>query len=69
MTQLSDRNVPYRRWEQFSMYGNKDGTFHVLVVSGDGGYIFADRFNSAEEAEWAAALFNPAIGAQSKSEP
>jgi hypothetical protein len=39
------------------------------VVSGDGGYIFADRFNSAEEAEWAAALFNPAIGAQSKSEP
>jgi hypothetical protein len=21
-----------------------DGTFHVNVVSGDGGYIFADRF-------------------------
>jgi hypothetical protein len=35
----------------------------VLVVSGDGGYIFADRFADQEEAEWAAALFNAAIGA------
>lgn len=41
--------------------GNGDGTFHVFVVAG-GGYVFADRFNSDAEAEWAAALFNAAIG-------
>jgi hypothetical protein len=34
----------------------------VNVISGDGGYIFADRFNSELDAQWAAALFNAANG-------
>ena len=61
---LGDREVPYYRWERFSVHGSGDGTFQITVVSGGGGYMFADRFNSEEEAEWAAALFNAAIGAK-----
>ena len=57
-----DRGVPHGRWETFTVHGNDDGTFKITVVSGDGGYIFADRFNSVEEAEWACGLFNAAIG-------
>jgi hypothetical protein len=45
-------------WENFDVFNNPDGTFHVNVISGDGGYIFADRFNSELDAQWAAALFN-----------
>ena len=50
------------RWVSFHASENSDGTYHVLVIAADGGYIFADRFNSEEEAKWACALFNAAIG-------
>jgi hypothetical protein len=54
--------APNSRWKSFEVSNNPDGTFSVNVVSGDGGYIFADRFNSEVAAKWAAALFNAAIG-------
>lgn len=53
---------PSPRYEGFYVYGNPNSTFHILVVAGDGGYIFADNIQSREEAEWAAALLNAAIG-------
>ena len=55
-------DIPIRAYERFSVYSNPDGTFHIIVVSGDGGYIFADKFNSIEEAKWTCGLLNAAIG-------
>jgi hypothetical protein len=60
--------APNPRWESFDVFNNPDGTFRVNVVSGDGGYIFADRFNSEVDAKWAAALFNAAIGRHSRGD-
>ena len=59
---MAQQIAPNLRWESFDVFKNPDGTFHVNVVSGDGGYIFADRFNSEVDAKWAAALFNAANG-------
>jgi hypothetical protein len=62
-----DNPLPYRpspRFERFDVFGNHDGTFHINVVAGDGGYAFADGFNSNEDAEWTAGLLNAAIGAR-----
>lgn len=56
---------PSPRYEGFYVYGNQDSSFHILVVAGDGGYIFADNIQSREEAEWAASLLNAAIGVNS----
>lgn len=58
------KEMPSDRWEGFSAYANGDGTFHVLVVSGDGGYIFADRFNDKAAAEWTAEVLNAALKAR-----
>jgi len=52
----------HRRWEMFAVDRNDDGTFQIIATSGDAEYVFADRFNSVEEAEWACGLFNAAIG-------
>jgi hypothetical protein len=57
-----------KRWtptktNSFLVYSNGNGTFHILAVDENGGYIFADGFNSRDEADWAAGLFNAAIGA------
>jgi hypothetical protein len=54
---------PYSRWESFHTYNNRDGTFHILVIEGGGGRHFCDQLENREEAEWAAALLNAAIGA------
>jgi hypothetical protein len=50
-----------KRYEGFSVYENPDDTYHILVVAGGGGYIFADRFNSRVDAEWCAWILNLAI--------
>jgi len=60
--------APYRRfpsagWERFCVYNNPNGSAHILVVAGGGGYIFADGLEDLEAAGWACALFNAAIGA------
>jgi hypothetical protein len=57
-----DGRVPYDHWDAFNVHGNDDGTFQITAVAGDGRYVFADRFTSVEEAEWACGLFNAAIG-------
>ena len=54
--------APSSRYESFTVYNNPDGTFHIVVVAGDGGYIFADGFISNEAAQWTAGLLNAAIG-------
>ena len=54
--------APSPGWERFDVFNNPDGTFLINVVAGGGGYVFANGFNSEEEAEWACALFNAAIG-------
>ncbi len=51
-----DANVPCSRWRRFTVYEHR-----VDLTCDDGGYAFA-TFNSEEEAEWAATLFNAAIG-------
>jgi hypothetical protein len=61
-TTIPTRRMPVASWERFDAFRNHDGTFHLNVVSGGGGYIFATGFNSLEEANWACALFNAAIG-------
>lgn len=53
---------PSPRYESFLVHENSNGTFHILVVAGDGGYIFADNINGKGEADWMAALLNAAIG-------
>jgi hypothetical protein len=53
---------PSLRFEGFYVYNNPDGTFHILVVAGNGGYIFADNLQDKDDAEWTAALLNAAIG-------
>ena len=56
--------MPHYRWEGFHAYGNGDGTFHILVVEGDGGRIVADGISDRAEAEWMAdANSRPAAGA------
>ena len=57
-----DRRVPYYRWEQFCAYENGDGTAHVLVIDDSGGRLFADGFDSIEEAQWTCGLLNAASG-------
>lgn len=59
---------PSPRYEGFHVYSNKDGTFHILVIAGDGGYVFADNINDKNEAEWAAGLLNAAIGVAAPQE-
>lgn len=62
---MTDEPTPWKpssRYERFDVYGNRDGTFYINVVAGEGDYAFADRFNSEEEAEWTAGLLNAAIG-------
>lgn len=54
---------PSLKYESFTVYENPNGTFHILVVAGNGGYIFADNINDKGEADWVAALLNAAIGA------
>jgi hypothetical protein len=62
----SQRRMPYDRWELFCVYGNADDrTFHIMVVDDNGGYIFADGFQSLEAAEWTCDLLNKAIGQRS----
>ena len=48
-------------WEGFHVYGNPDGSFHILVVDGNGGYIFVECIQSREEADWVAAALNTAL--------
>ena len=55
---------PSPRYEGFYVYNNPDNTFHILVVAGDGGYVFADKLHDRHEAEWTAALLNAAIGTE-----
>ena len=59
---------PSPRYEGFHVYNNKDGTFHILVVAGDGGYVLADKIQDKNEAEWIAALLNAAIGVRAARE-
>jgi hypothetical protein len=39
------------RSERFNVYRNNDGPFHVAVVNGNGGDVFADRFASEDAAQ------------------
>ena len=64
-----DRRVPYYRWEQFCAYENGDGTAHVLVFDDSGGRLFADGFDSIEEAQWTCGLLNAAIGNKPQPPP
>ena len=47
------------RIEQFLPYANPDGTWHVLAVDANGGFIFADALQ-AEHAIWTSELLNAA---------
>ena len=59
---------PNRRYESFAVYENLDGhSFHIIAVSGGGGFIFADGFKSREDAEWTAGLLNAAIGVNTRT--
>jgi hypothetical protein len=61
---------PRRRYESFAVYENLDGhSFHIIAVSGGGGHIFADGFNSRQDAEWTAALLNAAVGVNLSKQP
>jgi hypothetical protein len=51
----------------FAVHRNPDNTYHVLCADENGGFIFADKFNSQEEAEWTCGLFNAAIGADTNT--
>lgn len=42
---------------RFHPISNDDGTFHVLLIDDNGGYIFADKM-SQEDAEFAAITLN-----------
>ena len=64
-----DPRVPYYRWEQFCAYENGDGTAHVLVIDDSGGRLFADGFDSIEEAQWTCGLLNAAIGNKPQPPP
>ena len=56
-------------WEGFYVYENPGGaSFHILVVDGNGGYIFVEYIQSREEADWVAAALNTAL-AQKKPLP
>lgn len=51
----------YHRWESFTPYRNSDGTWHILCVSGDGGFIIADKIEGDDEAEWIARALTAAM--------
>ena len=46
--------MPHCRWTGFYVYGNGDGTHHILVTDDSGGRIFADGIADRDEAEWMA---------------
>jgi hypothetical protein len=53
--------APATSWENFAVYENSDRTFHILVVAGSGGYVFADNIGDRQFAEWAANALNAAL--------